>query len=70
MSELIMLAEHAPALADAVTKARTRTKDDTIMARIGEHEGRPGFVTVERGGEPKGQGLYEATAILMLSRMR
>lgn len=69
MSELIMLAENAPALADAVTKARARTKDDSIMARIGE-PARPGVITVERGAEPKGAGLDEPAAIAMLGRMR
>ena len=69
MSELIMLAEHAPALADAVTKARTRTSDETIMARIGGPAG-PGLVQVERKGEPKGDAADEATAITLLGRMR
>lgn len=64
-----MLAEHAPALADAVTKARARTSDDTIMARIGGPAG-PGLVYVERKGELKGDPTDEATALTMLGRMR
>lgn len=71
MSEIIMLAEHAPDLAEAVTAARTRCKDDTIMARIGEYEGRPGFVSLERhSGEIVAEGLSQDEARTALGRMR
>lgn len=70
MSDIIMLAEHAPELAAAVNAARIRCKDDTIMARIGSAT-KPGVVSLERrGGEVVAEDLSQDEARAALGRMR